>query len=367
MIDSLSLKPDFAEAAARYESWWLGENTARPIVSLPVKPTRDPVLPPPPATQEERWMNSGYTIEVGDANVSCRPYVAESFPVHHPNVGPDLTSTLFGCDLEFGEHTSWAQHRIHSPEEWTGFLAIEPDFENRYWQAIIERMELSIERGRGRYLTGLPDLHGAYDILASVRGPEGVCFDLMDAPEQVHQAGLYAADVYVQAYRHTWKILEGAGQGSTTWCPLWHDGPAYVSSCDFLCLVSDEMASTHILPTILKEVAFTERSIFHLDGPDALHHLDLIFSIDRIQALQWVYGAGSGPVTRWTDTYRRALEAGRSVQVVCDTAADAIEMAGHLGSAGVWLTIGEEVESVDAANDLIRVLTDAANSGSGRR
>lgn len=365
MIPILSLKPDFAEAAERYESWWLGRNTERPIVSLPVKPTREPTLPETPVALEDRWMDAGYTIEVGDANVSCRPWVAETFPVHHPNVGPDLTATLFGCDLEFGEHTSWARHRFHDPKEWADFIATEPDFDNRYWQTIINRMTLSLERGQGRYLTGLPDLHGAYDILAAVRGPEGVCYDLMDEPDSVYRAGLHAAEVYNQAYRRTYRILDEAGQGSTTWCPLWHDGPAYVSSCDFLCLVSKELASTHILPTLLKEVSFTERSIFHLDGPDALHHLDLVLSIDRVQALQWVYGAGSGPVTRWTDTYRHALEAGRSVQVICETGDDAIEMAAHLGVAGVWLTIAEEVESVDAAHDLIAEITNAANRRGG--
>ena len=276
MIDSLELKPDFAEAAARFESWWLCQNTDRPALSIPVKPAQDPELPVKPPSLRERWMDSEYTIALAEAQLSCRPWVAETFPVHHPNVGPDLTATIFGCDLEFGENTSWVQHRYHSSEDWTSFLSTEPDFENTYWKNIVSRMALSIERGQGRFLTGLPDLHGAYDMLASVRSPEGVCYDLMDAPDLVDQAGLHAADAYVQAYRRTYRILENAGQGSTTWCPLWHDGPAYVSSCDFLCLVSPQIASTHILPTILKEVEFTERSIFHLDGPDAHHHLDLI-------------------------------------------------------------------------------------------
>jgi hypothetical protein len=367
MLDSLTLKPDFAEAAARYESWWLCQNLDRPAISLPVKPTREPKLPVEPPTLRERWMDADYTFALAEARLSCRPWLAETFPVHHPNVGPDLTATIFGCDLEFGDHTSWVQHRYHSAEDWEAFLLAEPDFENAYWVNIVSRMAHSIDRSQGRFLTGLPDLHGSYDMLASIRSPEGVCYDLMDAPELVHRAGLHAADAYVQAYKRTYRLLAEVGQGSSTWCPLWHDGPAYVSSCDFLCLVSPEIASTHILPTILKEVEFTERSIFHLDGPDALHHLDLILSIDRIQALQWVYGAGAGPVTRWIDTYRRALEAGRAVQVICETIDDAIEMAGHLGSAGVWLTIGEEVETEEAAQELIKVITAKAHNAPPRR
>ena len=366
MINTLELKPDFAEAAQRFESWWLCQNTDRPIVSVPVRPVRDPALPAAPPTLKAQWLDSEYSVAVTDANLSSRPWVAETLPVLHPNVGPDLTATLFGCNLEFGENTSWVQHSYHSPDDWASFLTTTPDFENLYWQTIEERMALSLERGQGRFLTGLPDLHGAYDMLAAIRSPEGVCLDLYDAPDQVLRAGLHAARAYDQAYRRTYRILEQAGQGSSTWCPLWHEGPAYVSSCDFLALVSSEIAETHILPTVRIETSFTDRSIFHLDGPDAYRHLDLILNLDTVQAVQWVYGSGSGPVTRWTETYQRILKAGRAAQVICEQADQAVEMAAHLGSAGIWLTIGEEVESVDTANDLIEEITVAANRSDRR-
>ena len=360
MIDSLELKPDFAEAAKHFESWWLCQNTDRPIVSCSVRPVQDPILPPAPPTLKEQWLDPDYTVAVADAKLSSRPWIAESFPVLHPNVGPDLTATLFGCDLKFGENTSWVQHSFHSPDDWAPFLATEPEFENLYWQTIETCMGVSLERGHGRFLTGLPDLHGAFDMLAGIRSPEGVCLDLYDAPDQVLRSGLHAARAYDKAYRRAYRILERADQGSTTWCPLWHSGPAYVSSCDFLALVSSEIAKSHILPTIRIETSFTDRSIFHLDGPDAHRHLDLILNLDTVQAVQWVYGDGAGPATRWIDTYRRILETGRAAQVICETAGDAVEMAAHLGSAGIWLTIYEELATESEANDLIAEITKAA-------
>jgi len=367
MVHSLELKPDFPEVAERFEAWWLGQNTDRPIVSCPVRPVREPDLPPAPPTLKEQWLDSGYTVAVADAKMSSRPWVAESLPVLHPNVGPDLTATLFGCDLEFGENTSWVRHRYHCAEDWRSFLSTHPDFENIYWKTIESRMALSLDRGQGRFLTGLPDLHGAYDMLAAMRGPEGVCLDLLDAPDLVKRSGLHAADAYVQAFRRTYRILEEAGQGSTTWCPLWHRGPAYVSSCDFLALVSSEMAEEYIRPTILRETEFTVRSIFHLDGPDAHRHLDLVLNLDSVQAIQWVYGTGAGPVIRWVDSYRRILKAGRAAQVICEKASDAIEMSALLGSAGIWLTIQEELASEEEAADLIEAIAKAAGENRTRR
>ena len=360
MLPTLSLKPDFAETADRFESWWQCRNTGRPLMSFPVRPFREPVLPPVPGTLRDRWLNTEYAIARSEALLQAHHFPAESLPVLQPNLGPDLTATLFGCDLEFGEHTSWIQHRFSGPDDWDAFLTMPPDFGNPYWQTIRDRTRQALERGHGHYLVGLPDLHGAYDMLAGLRSPEGLCLDLLDAPGKVHAAGLHAADAYVQAYNRCYALLRDAGQGSTTWCTLWHDGPAYVSSCDFLGLVSGEAAEHFILPTLIRETAPTPRSIFHLDGPIAHRHLDLILSLDSVQAIQWVWGSGAGPATRWLDTYRRILESGRAAQVICDTAREAIELTAALGTEGVWLTIAEEMESEEAARDLIQAVERAA-------
>jgi len=345
---------NFAAASARYEAWWHGRRVDRPPVSLWVErriPVKVPVATP--ATLRERWLDAEFQVEQAFAGLSADPCLGDTVPSFLPNVGPDLVSTLFGAELIFGESTSWCQPTIHETAGWERFIATPPNFDNPYWQAIEQMITLAAKRFGGRYYIAAPDLHGSFDILAGLRGPDQLCLDLLDAPDLVRRASLHASCVYVEAYRRCYQRLSALGQPSTTWCSYLHTGPAYVPSCDFLCLVSSQIAEDLIRPTLEIEIAPLERTIFHLDGPQALHHLDLVLRLPRLSALQWVYGAGHGNASQWLDVYRRTLRAGKSVQVLAEDAADALNVLRELGPDGLWLTICTPFANVECANEFI--------------
>jgi hypothetical protein len=160
--------------------------------------------------------------------------------------------------------------------------------------------------------------------------------------------------MYVECFKRTYKKLADAGLGTTTWTPLYHNGPAYVPSSDFWCMVSPQMAREMILPDILLEMEPLERSIFHLDGVQALKHLDLILEIPHLNAVQWVFGEGYGPASRWVDVYRRILQAGKGIQLLAEDAHDALNVLERVGTKGVWVTVGKAFASVDEANMFLK-------------
>ena len=90
----------------------------------------------------------------------------------------------------------------------------------------------------------------------------------------------------------------------------------YTISCDFICMISDSMFRRVILPSLEREIAHMRHSLFHLDGPGALRHLDALLELDNLTGIQWVYGSGAGPAGRWIDVYRRIQDAGKCLQVV---------------------------------------------------
>ncbi len=341
-------------ASARYEAWWRGARVDRPPVSLWVKiphPLRAPRSTH--ATLRERWLDVEYQVDCALTGLECSPILGDTVPSYLPNVGPDLTSTLFGAELVFGENTSWCQHTVPETADWERFIATPPDFDNVYWRTIDAMITRAAERFAGRYYVAMPDLHGSFDILAGVRGPENVCLDLMDEPELVRRASLHASRAYAEAYRRLYQRLTALGQPSTTWCSYLHTGPAYIPSCDFWCLVSKEIGEEYIRPTIELEMAQLERSIFHLDGPQALHHLDLMLRLPGLNAVQWVFGAGHGPAAKWIDVYRRCLAAGKSLQILAEDPADALTVLRELGPDGLWLTISTPFANTDEATEFL--------------
>ncbi len=356
MLKNLLWKPDFAEAVERLEAWWDGRVLDRPPITLYVR-ARNPYNGPKSlhSSLRDRWLDVEYNVDCAIADLERRVYLAETLPVLFPNIGPCLTGTIFGCPLEFSEETSWAVHPVKDPSQWREIVEKPFDFENVYWKTIEQMTDLALERNEGRFLVGLADLHGNYDILESLRGSDSLCLDMIDSPETVQSAAWHAVEGYLEGYERLYRKLENAGQGCTTWTPFYHAGPAYVPSCDFWCLVSGEMARERILPTILAEMAPLERSVFHLDGPGALRHLDLLLhEMPTLNAVQWVFGAGQGPASRWVDIYKKVLANGKSVQVFAEGPEDAIETLKAVGKEGVWLCVEGSFPDEESAGSFIR-------------
>lgn len=366
-MTTLEFKPDLDQALKRFEAWWHLENQDRPLVSFGV--AQGKIANPLPTAKQYITVDGRKMVDPewhtafhGEQNLSNRPWIAESLPVYMPDLGPDLTSTLYGVDLEFMEYSSYAKPIIKDISEWNDFLSRETNFNNPYWKTIEKMAQLSFARGKGRYLIGVPDLHNSYDILVGMRSPELLCMDVLDEPELIDRVAKKVAEGFRESFRRSYQWLADAGQPATTWTPFLHQGTAYVTSCDFWCLVSAEIAREMILPRLLEEMEGMERTIFHLDGPRALRHLDILLEIPNLTAVQWLYGAGQGNASRWLDVYKKILAAGKAVQVCCSDPEDALCATRALGSKGVWLTLDHCFKDADEANRFVTRIAEAAST-----
>ena len=334
----LEKRPDFDKVLARYEAWWHGEIIDRPPVWVNCRPEREPKLPKKThATLRDRWFDMDFVMDCLEARIEVEEFVGDAFPRYYPNLGPELCGSVFGCEIEFGENTSWS---IPAAKSIRDVLKIKPNLENVYWQAIRRATLASIERGRGRWITGLPDFHTNGDLLASLRDPEQLCYDCADDLEGVRLACEHVTDSFALMYEDLWKPIAAAGQPATTWCPVPHRGKSYVTSCDFICMISPGMFETAILPSIVREMRYLDCNMFHLDGPNALRHLDALLAQPELNGIQWVYGAGRGGASDWIPVYQRIQAAGKSIQLSAQTLDDAKTALEHLRPEGVWITVG---------------------------
>jgi hypothetical protein len=335
----LQYKPDFDKVLERFEAWWHCQIIDRPPVTIYVQPERKAKWPAKHhATPRDRWFDVEYKLDCMDAAVQEGVFLAETFPRFHTDLGPEVCATVFGCDMEFGEHTTWSVPCVQSCRE---ILSLRPNLDNVYWNNLRQQVSGSLRRGAGKWITALPDFHTDGDLVAALRDPQAMCLDLMDDPDGVRAACDYVNEsAYRLMYDDLWKPIEAAGQPATTWAPMLHAGRAYVTSCDFICMISTPMFRQAILPSILMEMRFLERNVFHLDGPGALRHLDDLLALPELNGLQWVYGAGNGPGRKWIKVQQRAQAAGKCIQLLCDDLDDAKALAQDLRPEGVWFCPG---------------------------
>jgi hypothetical protein len=289
------------------------------------------------ASLADRWFDVETVIDWVEAGVPATLYMAESFPMWLPNLGPEVAATVYGAELQFSPDTSWS---VPVAQRARDVLDIQPNLEGRYWQAIRKGTDLSIARGAGEWVTGITDLHTNVDLLAALLDPQKLCTEFLDDPEGVDLAMQHLTSAFGLLFGDLYKRTSAAGQPATSWTPTLHVGPADILQADFICMISPEMFHRSVLPALTWECEYLQRSLYHLDGPRALCHLDSLLSIRALNGIQWVYGTGGGAAKDWIGVYQRIQQAGKCVQIICADLDDAKALLPHIRPAGAWFAVG---------------------------
>lgn len=310
----LETVPDWEQRLARQDAFWRREVLDRPPVHIQF-PKAEPSVSAPAShhpTLRDRWWDAGYQAELAAANVANTEWLGDALPHAWTNLGPEVFPAFFGCELEFGEDTSWSKPIL---DTWDDADKVAFSTDNPYWKKLAELTQAYLDAGRGRFYTALSDFHGAADTLAAFRDPANLNIDLLEEPDRVaamtktlEQRFLWVIDFYLD-----WMQRERQAIGN--WATIVSSKRWYVPSDDFSCMISGPMWRRTFLPGIAEQCAHLEASLYHLDGPNALRHLDDLLAIPELTAIQWIYGAGNGRATDWLDVYRRIQAAGKGIQV----------------------------------------------------
>lgn len=353
MARELAFKPDFPLTAERFGAWWNHEVIDRPPVSVRVQPRRVPRHIPPPATVRECWTRIDYVIDSAIARMEATDFVGDSFPYFCPTLGAAVTATVFGADLLFEAEGTSTQPIIHDTGDWSRVIRSQPRFQNRYWRALEELTVAAVDAAEDRFVVGVGDLLGPFDLLAAIRDPQMLRVDIMQSPEIIRKAARQATRAFVGCYERLYTEIAITGNGTTSWIPAYHGGPMFALRCDFWSDAASAVVQDLMLSKIAYSTAPLERCIFQVQGVGALRHLDMLLELPQIHAIQWQYGPGNGPAMRWVDIYRRCLAAGKAVQVIATDPADALATLHALGSEGVWLWVDQPFGSVDLAQSFV--------------
>ncbi|MGH7145701.1 MAG: hypothetical protein ACREJ2_16450 [Planctomycetota bacterium] len=340
-------KPDTNKAIQRMEAWWEGEILDRPPVQITApRKDRRPLPTQNHATLRERWMDVDFNLDRAEAQIANTAWIGEILPNYHPNLGPDFMAALFGSPLEFAADTSWSAPIL---QDWSAIDGLNLQFDSRYFETLLAMTRAACQRAPGKFLVGHTDLHPAGDLCAALRGPQQFCLDVIESPLEVEALMRRIEPAFYLVYEAQHAILRAAGQSlTTTWLPAFAPGRYYVPSNDFSCMVSPQMFERFFAAEIEREVAWLDRSIYHLDGPQALPHLDRLLAMPRLDAIQFVYGAGAGPASRWLDVYRKIQAAGKSLHVYVDPE-DLGAFIGGIAPPGVLISTHAESEEHAAA------------------
>lgn len=356
MADSRDREPDFwkedwPEARAALTRWWAGDGLAIHVTAPLDEPRGDFPPPLPPPSLATRWLDPNWRIAASLRRLARTFYGGVAFPHFDTNIGPGSLGLFLGCDGRLAPDTVWYEPVMAEPET----RCLTPDLEGEWWRRHMALIEAGLAVAEGRFLVSVPDLIENLDTLIQLRGTEKTLLDCVERPgwvedriREINAAFFECFDRIADRVRDPW--------GGNSWCAfeIWGTGRTAKVQCDFACAISPSMFRRFVTPCLTEQCAWLDNSLFHLDGTQALPHLDNLLAIDELDAIEWTPQAGlpGGGSPNWYALYRRIRAGGKGVQAV-GVAYDEVEpLLDAVGPDGMFVITSAPSET--AARELLR-------------
>jgi len=349
MEHGMAYKPDFAEAVERIQAFWQRKPTGR--CALQVIARRNGATQPPNDEVNILTKKTDPDYVLGRAEWMFRNhhYLAEAVPIYVPGFVCTDTAAFLGAKVILAEDTVWYGPVI---DDWYSY-PLQFDPENRWWQMTKQMAQTATERGRGRYLVGIPDFQVPLDVVSLLRSPERLCIDLIENPDAVKAAAhLILDEVYSYCYDDIYSILTRYTPFVGNWMGLFAAGRHDVIQCDFAALISQRHFEEFCLPDIQRQCQMLDTCIFHLDGPGAIRHLDMLLEIKELDAIQWVPGDGNPPAKAWLAMLKKIQCAGKCLWVSAPPE-DVNAILEELRPEGLMIHVEGTFPSLDEAEGFI--------------
>ncbi len=311
----LESKPNWEEAKQQWSAWWNCEADREPMFIV-VAPNPDPKNQEalPQVDAYNAWTNAEYLVKSAAYRSNVLSYMEQGFPWASASLGPGSLNTILGTEPHFDANTVWYDPCWTSIDQ----ANIELDPNNIWYKWSLETTKTLVDAGKGKWLVGIPDLMENIDVISAMRGNMELLLDLVDEPEHIHRLQRQLLQVWKQVYDAIYDLVKDEQGGSSFYAfDIWAPGRILKAQCDFSAMIGKPMFDEFVMPYLVEQLEMVDYSMYHLDGPDAIKHLDSVLSLERLRCLQWVAGAGQPelPDPVWDNIYRKTLDAGKALHI----------------------------------------------------
>lgn len=163
---------------------------------------------------------------------------------------------------------------------------------------------------------GFPNLGGALDILASLRGTQNLLIDLVLNPDPVKKLEMKLSQLWTRYCEELYAVINESGQeGTTGWVGLWGEGKSFPIQCDIAVMISPDVFQEFAIPSLRIQAQALDHCIFHYHGEGPKKTLDYLLDMDEIHAIQWSPGVHDPPYDdeAWLPVYERITGWGKGL------------------------------------------------------
>ncbi|MBS7612656.1 hypothetical protein KEJ48_00170 [Candidatus Bathyarchaeota archaeon] len=265
-------------------------------------------------------------------------FMCEAYPNVFINIGPGALSAFLGANVNFNPsaETSWFKGSFSLDD----LLNVELNPENKWWRYVIECTGKASAMCRDKAIVAFTDLLDVLTSLVHLRGGASKLIKdvflnrvkLMKVLNHLHQIWFYC-------FEKISELIDTSTYGFSNWAALWSRRKSFILQCDFSVYLSPKIFDEFILPLVVEECRFFERSFWHLDGPLEIPHLDKLLNISELNGIQWIPGAGNPDPgdNYWIPMYRKIQRAGKLIQLPGIPISKIIPVLDQISPKGVFI------------------------------
>ena len=336
----MKYKENWEETKQKWTNYWKQSNTGRRLMCVIArKPEIEALSPGKPVIDgeimcqgnmyglpedlkwkdmEDKYRNADRIVERYRYFCETHEFLGEAFPNLNIDFGPGSLAAYLGSDIHFNPDTVWFEQCIDEDDEWDDVGEFKFDPDNAWFKEHLALAKRCKELAGEDFPVDIPDLMENVDVLASLRGNQNLLMDMISDGESVKERVDQITNLYYDYYDKFYDAVKMADNSSAyTVFQIWGEGRTVKLQCDLSAMISPEHFREYVLDSLKEQSKHVDNVLYHLDGPDAIRHLDAIMEVDGIKALQWTSGdAGpDGTLPDWDVIYDKAIAAGKSIWV----------------------------------------------------
>ena len=277
----------------RLEAFWQGGLYDR----VPIR-----VRYPVPGMSDEQWPKAGGDpLVLGDYwDQVCRArkdFPDDEIPALPLDMGPGFMGGVMGSPVRCEHGTTWAEHSL---TDWTGLSGVgKVRFnEGNPWIAkLLAGSKAFAEKSRGKCAVGIAMLTGAGDIMTGLRGPEGLCLDFFEHPEELKQLAEICTKAWIETARLQFDTVPSFQGGYVDNYNIWTPGRSSYFANDISNLISAEQYREHFFVFDAKVAESLETPWLHVHSGGA-RLVPEFRKIPKLRGIQIVNDRPAGPEAR---------------------------------------------------------------------
>jgi len=346
-------KSNWEESQKRYVDWWNHKGVVLTMWEHLEKddaPHEKVTTPPAAEDLDQFWFDPKWRAQNLHYQLSKSSFKADILPVANTHLGPGSLAACLGAELSGGEDTIWIRENTAFDGE------IKLDVNNKWWKLHLDLLTESKRLSQGKYYVGCPDLVEGLDTLASLRGTDTVLMDMMLQPEVLEEQLQKVNDIYFEVFDRLYNIIREGDEMTFCYFSLWAPGTVSKLQSDISLMISEDDFRHFAQPYLREQAQKIDYTLYHLDGVDAMRHVDALLEIEELNAVQWTPGVGEpqGGDPRWYDLYKKILAGGKSVMANWVTLDELQPLLDNVGNQGLHINVDFKSEKdIDTALEIV--------------